>query len=270
MARSTRAPRDLVHGRDVEASMTALALPTSGARRWRDRALGIEHFAAAGPVVATGAHVHASWQVGLVLDGRVRVTAGGRDHALAAGDGLWVAPEEPHAVLGGGRGCYVQVELPDDLLRMAAAPAGVLSADARAALLALHASEGSARATALRTLVAALARDVVAAPGPRRDPLAEEARAYLERAEARVPLATLAARMGVPVSTLRRRFRARFGVAPAGYQLGLRVQRGLVLVARGAEIGRAAADAGFTDQAHFTRHARRVLGMPPGQWARRP
>jgi AraC-like DNA-binding protein len=35
---------------------------------------------------------------------------------------------------------------------------------------------------------------------------------------------------------------------------------------QGDTLADAAADAGFADQAHFTRHFRRAFGMPPGRW----
>ena len=46
----------------------------------------------------------------------------------------------------------------------------------------------------------------------------------------------------------------------------LRHARGLIRA--GATVAEAAAATGFADQSHFTRVFRRLMGVPPGVWAR--
>jgi len=66
-----------------------------------------------------------------------------------------------------------------------------------------------------------------------------------------------------------RSFRERIGVPPCRYLLRRRVQRAQVLLARGMPISKAAQEAGFSDQSHLARHFKRIVGMTPGQYAKR-
>jgi AraC-like DNA-binding protein len=45
-----------------------------------------------------------------------------------------------------------------------------------------------------------------------------------------------------------------------------RLDRAKRLIAQGTRLADAALDAGFADQAHFTRHFRNAFGMTPGRW----
>jgi AraC-like DNA-binding protein len=64
-------------------------------------------------------------------------------------------------------------------------------------------------------------------------------------------------------------FTRTFGISPYAYHLSRRIalaQRGL---ADGADIAAVALEAGFADQAHLTRHLRRLTGLTPGAMRRR-
>jgi AraC-like DNA-binding protein len=59
------------------------------------------------------------------------------------------------------------------------------------------------------------------------------------------------------------------GLAP---KLALRINRlhrALLLLNRGCSLADAAASAGYSDQAHFSRETVRLLGEPPGKWRHR-
>ena len=67
---------------------------------------------------------------------------------------------------------------------------------------------------------------------------------------------------------LARAFTRRFGMAPHQYLVGRRVDLARRLILQGRAPVRAAAESGFHDQAHLNRHFKRVLGLPPGRYAR--
>ena len=114
-------------------------------------------------------------------------------------------------------------------------------------------------------------------PGPpdRRAPsLAEHAavrraREHLREHFARaVPLGELAAVAGLSRFELVRRFRAQTGLTPHMLQSELRVKHARALLAAGTPPAEVAAACGFTDQAHLTRAFKRLVGVPPGRYAR--
>ncbi|WP_017588205.1 helix-turn-helix domain-containing protein [Nocardiopsis ganjiahuensis] len=67
---------------------------------------------------------------------------------------------------------------------------------------------------------------------------------------------------------LTRAFTRRFGMPPHQYLVGRRVDLARKQILEGRAPARAAAAAGFHDQAHLNRHFKRVLGLPPGRYAR--
>jgi AraC-like DNA-binding protein len=60
-------------------------------------------------------------------------------------------------------------------------------------------------------------------------------------------------------------FKAAFGLSPHRYLTQIRVERARQLLVDGTAISAAAADVGFADQSHLTRHFRSVLGITPAQ-----
>lgn len=67
---------------------------------------------------------------------------------------------------------------------------------------------------------------------------------------------------------LARAFTRRFDMAPHQYLVGRRVDLARRLILDGQAPAQAAAASGFHDQAHLNRHFKRVLGLPPGRYAR--
>jgi AraC-like DNA-binding protein len=73
--------------------------------------------------------------------------------------------------------------------------------------------------------------------------------------------------LDVHPSHLVRAFSKAYGIAPYRYVTGRRVDRARRLLLDGTPASEAAVEAGFHDQAHLTRHFRRVLGTTPGAFA---
>ncbi len=65
---------------------------------------------------------------------------------------------------------------------------------------------------------------------------------------------------------LARQFRRLLGTSPHRYLVMRRLEQAKRLMSIGAGLAETAAEAGFSDQAHFTRHFRKAFGMTPGRW----
>ncbi|MBJ7311261.1 AraC family transcriptional regulator [Rugamonas sp. CCM 8940] len=65
-----------------------------------------------------------------------------------------------------------------------------------------------------------------------------------------------------------RSFTEEFGISPYAYHMNRRLQRAQRMIEAGTFVAEAAFATGFTDQAHFTRHFRRFLGITPGRVAK--
>ena len=82
----------------------------------------------------------------------------------------------------------------------------------------------------------------------------------------------LAAEVGVPVRTLQRRFDRHLGVGPKWVLRRCRIQDALGVIGSGGDVDWAAlaAELGFADQSHFTNAFTALVGVPPGEYTRRP
>lgn len=93
------------------------------------------------------------------------------------------------------------------------------------------------------------------------------ARDFLEsHCDAMVRSETLEAVTGLDRYELARQFRRLLGTSPHRYLVMRRLDRAKRLLAAGGTLADAALDAGFADQAHFTRHFRKTFGITPGRW----
>jgi AraC family transcriptional regulator of adaptative response/methylated-DNA-[protein]-cysteine methyltransferase len=102
------------------------------------------------------------------------------------------------------------------------------------------------------------------------DLVVDAALAYLEgRAEQGVPLAELAASVGLSPSHLQRKFKAKTGMSPKEYGTKLRLARFRGLVQAGDDVSSATYQAGFGSSRGLYETARASLGMTPGQVARK-
>jgi len=97
----------------------------------------------------------------------------------------------------------------------------------------------------------------------------QRARAYLRDALAeKVTLDELAQHAGLDKFHLVRAFRAEVGLPPYEYLTQLRIARARELLSSGVLVAQAAQAVGFCDESQLHRHFRRIVGMPPGAYAR--
>ncbi|HEV2508828.1 AraC family transcriptional regulator [Bosea sp. (in: a-proteobacteria)] len=90
-----------------------------------------------------------------------------------------------------------------------------------------------------------------------------------EHAAGTIRLQDLAELVGMSQSHFSHAFKASTGLPPHQWQLKARIERGQRLLAAGdRSLTEIAADAGFSDQAHFTRVFRRMVGETPAAWRR--
>lgn len=89
-----------------------------------------------------------------------------------------------------------------------------------------------------------------------------------ERYAEPIRLADLADISGMSRFHLAHEFAREFGLPPHAYQLAVQVQKAKWLLSTGYPLAQAAADTGFADQSHMTRHFKRILGVTPGSYCR--
>jgi AraC-like DNA-binding protein len=96
----------------------------------------------------------------------------------------------------------------------------------------------------------------------------EHAKAYLrERFNESVSLRELAAACGLSRFHLVHAFTKEAGLSPHAYQVHVRVERARSLLQSGVSPAIVAANLGFADQSHFTRHFKRIMHVTPTQYA---
>jgi AraC-like DNA-binding protein len=122
------------------------------------------------------------------------------------------------------------------------------------------------------TLVAETLSEIVCTspPSSGRAPRAvRRARAYLHDTLAkRITLDELAEHAALDKFHLVRAFRSEVGLPPYEYLIYLRVSRARELLRQGAVVAEVAQALGFYDESQLHRHFRRIVGIPPGVYAR--
>lgn len=83
-----------------------------------------------------------------------------------------------------------------------------------------------------------------------------------------ISLATASAALGARPSHLVRAFGREMGISPHRYLVGRRLDLARRLLLTGKQPNVVAAEVGFYDQAHLTRHFKRTLGVTPAAYAR--
>src|SRR5690606_25414884 len=101
---------------------------------------------------------------------------------------------------------------------------------------------------------------------PRLEALSEVARHIEQNSHERLPLADLAARVGLSPARFQRAFKATFGVSPKAYQDAARVRALKSALKRGGDVTSAIHEAGFGSSSRVYGRAARNIGMTPSAY----
>jgi len=128
---------------------------------------------------------------------------------------------------------------------------------------------------AVTAFVAAMVREVVldnageAQLPPAASSIAEHVREQLyQDTLGRLDLTTLAQEAGLSRYQVLRAFKRRYGLPPQSYRMRVRMAIAQRMLREGSAPAFVAAELGFVDQSHLTRHFKRVLGVTPAVYAR--
>ncbi|MEV2274881.1 AraC family transcriptional regulator [Nocardiopsis sp. NPDC049922] len=262
------------------------------ARYWRFSGLpGTELLTARFVTTSFVRHTHPTYTIG-VITGGIEEFAHERGHARVGPGGLAVVgPGEVHTGHAGVpegwsyRVFYPAPEVVEDVARelgMRGTPAftesGIDAPEAARVLARAHlaAERGESLAASaharrgLGMLLSSHGRERAVAPaGHAARPEVALARDLLAaRLQDPPTLEELATTVGLRPFTLLRAFREAYGLPPHAHLNQVRVDRARALLRSGRRAGEVAAEVGFADQPHLTRHFRRHLGVAPGAYQR--
>lgn len=228
-------------------------------------------------------HAHDDWAVMLIDSGAVTYALDGAEHHAVRSALTLLPPGIPHDGRSAVRGdryrkrvLYVRSDwLPEGVAdrvarRPTLADAVALDATRRIHAAVRHPGEAMAAEHALLAVrESVLAHTGRSAPTLRDAPLARRLRGLLDdRFAESFTIAAAAQELGTHPSHLVRVFSHTYGIAPHRYLVARRVDAARRLLIDGGRPADVAARTGFHDQAHLTRHFRRVLGVTPALFAR--
>ncbi|WP_278101360.1 AraC family transcriptional regulator [Microbacterium proteolyticum] len=228
-------------------------------------------------------HTHDDWAVMLVDRGAVTYDLDRVSHRAAPGALTLLPPGIPHdgrsAVAGTGyrkQVLYLRRDwLPDDTADRVSRHPTLGRGSAESAARRVHAAlrypgeEMAAEHALLVVRDAILAHTGTEVAAVRDAPLARRLRGMLDdRFTESFTIASAAAHLGAHPSHLVREFSRAYGMAPHRYLVARRVDAARRLLVDGCRPAEVAVRTGFHDQAHLTRHFRRVWGVTPGAFAR--
>lgn len=250
---------------------------------------GVELFSAWFAGAAYQKHRHDAYAVGVTESGVQVFDYRGSVHASTPGQVTVLYPDEVHDGRAGSpegfgyRIVYVEpARLADAVRAVLGRPSplpflrGPVSTNPRLSRVLEEAFRAPPESLAMDGLVADLAEGLVAAerggggPGvPRRVDVRalERARQFLDAEKTRVVRsAELESITGLTRYELSRQFKIVFGTSPYRYLLMRRFDFARARIQRDRPLAEVACDAGFADQAHFTRAFRSAFGLTPGQY----
>ncbi|MFI9625433.1 helix-turn-helix domain-containing protein [Streptomyces sp. NPDC052042] len=198
-----------------------------------------------GPLTDGSCHRHAAFQVALAAGPDDRVAMVDRDGTRRRGTVLLVPPMVPHRLLPTA-----------DLLTFFVDPHCAFADRLRR-----HCGPGVTVAPELHGLGE---RDVRRAGARPSDELDARLLAAMDALSDRdVPMADLAAAVGLSPQRLRALARDQLGMPLVRWRLWLRLRRAAEALRAGRHLADAAVAGGFADQAHFTRQMREMMGLTP-------
>ncbi|WCD97800.1 AraC family transcriptional regulator [Streptomyces sp. HUAS 31] len=257
--------------------------PQRDVSAWRPHVPGVvEVFHAHFTEYAYPMHVHGAWTLLIVDDGAVRYDLERHEHGTPLDTVSLLPPHVPHngspATPDGFRKRVLYLDstrLGEDLIGPAVDSPDLRDPVLRQRVGQLHAALGhpgdELEAESRLTLVGERLREHLRArsvAGERRDPaLARELRELLDARVAQGLTLDEAARLlHAHPAHLVRAFSTAFGIAPHQYLNSRRVESARALLLGGASPAETATATGFYDQAHLTRHFKRLVGVPPGRY----
>ncbi|WRZ92113.1 AraC family transcriptional regulator [Streptomyces sp. NBC_01007] len=253
---------------------------------WRPSVPGIvEVFHAHYTEYAYPMHVHEAWTLLIVDDGAVRYDLDRHEHGTPHDTVSLLPPHIPHngapATEHGFRKRVLYLDssrLADDLIGPTVDGPDLADPVLRRRVGQLHTAladpgdelEADSRLTLIADRLRGLLRPrSLAEPSPADRPLAHRLRELLdERLVEGITLDEAALLVHAHPAHLVRAFSGAFGIAPHQYLMSRRVDRARRLLLGGRPPGEVATATGFYDQSHLTRHFRRLVGVPPGRYAR--
>jgi AraC-like DNA-binding protein len=229
------------------------------------------------------AHCHSTWAVLIVDDGAIGYDLDARHYGADRGTVTILPPGVTHngypALRSGQfrkRELYLDSSfLPARLVGSAVDASTFRDRELRAAISHLHARLARPDQLDIETRLAIIAERfrqrldprAPAVPPPEQS-LAWQLRAFLDgRSTTKVTLADAARLLDRTVPHLVRSFTRQFGITPYAYVTGARIEQARKRLLRGEPPAQVALDVGFHDQAHFTRHFKRHVSVPPAQYA---
>ncbi|MGW0585372.1 AraC family transcriptional regulator [Streptomyces sp. NPDC002920] len=261
--------------------------PSHEVSAWRPAVPGVvEVFHARFTSYAYPMHVHDAWTLLIVDDGAVRYDLDRHRHGTPDDTVTLLPPHVPHngsaATPGGFRKRVLYLDatrLGDELIGAAVDGPGLRDPVLRRRVGQVHGAlvrpgeelEAESRLTLIGERLTEYLRGAAVWP-PRPDPvLARRLRELLDEYVVQgIGLAEAAGVVGAHPAHLVRAFSGAYGIAPHQYLTARRVDRARRLLLDGLPAGEVAAAAGFYDQAHLTRHFRKLVGSTPGRYARGP
>ncbi|MEU9601140.1 AraC family transcriptional regulator [Streptomyces sp. NPDC048109] len=251
---------------------------------WRPRVPGVvEVFHAHYTEYAYPMHVHDAWTLLIVDDGAVRYDLDRHEHGTPHDTVSLLPPHVPHngspATPDGFRKRVLYLDasrLGDELIGPAVDAPDLRDPVLRRRVGQLHAAlalpgdelEAESRLTLIGERLRAHLRPAQTTDPARRDPvLARRLRELLdERVVAGIGLEEAATLVPAHPAHLVRAFSGAYGIAPHQYLMSRRVDRARRLLLAGRSPADVAGATGFYDQAHLTRHFKRLVGVTPGRY----
>lgn len=227
-------------------------------------------------------HLHDALEITWVLEGTGAVEYRHVHHTLNVSDAFIIAPNESHAGGScGGSFSYATIHVSSALLDRTGHHAAGLPLDEvcgirrgarivlEPALVRLQQAQDAGEQLHFLSALMATFLDGDLCDASAYHPAVQRVRAMLHTANTETPrLRELAGAVNLHERYLISLFKEATGMPPHRYSLALRLEMARTLLAAAVPPGAVAADTGFTDQAHLTRHFKRVFGATPADYQR--